>query len=101
MRLRMELIENPAGLRLEKAFGDEVQTILDFGFRSPCPSGRAVSANERAPGSLVSELLKALRRGADDDVALRLHLEHRKAALDKPVWRETKQPVNTVEPIRV
>src|SRR5437660_8152289 len=49
----------------------------------------------------VSKILEIARRRADDEVALRLHFEHREAALHQPLPGEAEQPVDAGEATRV
>src|SRR6516162_2202644 len=51
--------------------------------------------------SLIAEIVKALRRRADHDVALGPDLEHSEAALDQSLRGEAEQPVNAGEAIWV
>jgi hypothetical protein len=91
---------------LPREFGDKCLTLRpDFTDLSA-----ACDAKDGLPGFIpvhreiggsVAEILKALRGRADDDIALRLDLEHRKTALDQTVRGEAKQPVDTAEPVRV
>src|ERR1700752_3439363 len=42
-----------------------------------------------------------MRCRADYDIALRLDLEHREAALHEPAGRKTEKPIDSGEPVRV
>src|SRR5947207_7343229 len=50
---------------------------------------------------LVRKILEVLRCGADRDVALRLHLEDREAALHQPFLGEAEEAVDPGEAARV
>src|SRR5271168_608249 len=48
------------------------------------PARRRQSEPRTETSGSVADILEALRRRADHDIALRLDLEHREAALDQP-----------------